>query len=109
MKAAFENVLSLRQMVAPEKVGRTPAIPEYEREEAERVAVKQAFDSINRAMLNEDLPELAATLAIGIHVLLGTAILYGIDLPEVWDACFGEVEPRVPNLSDLLSQQGPLA
>jgi predicted HAD superfamily Cof-like phosphohydrolase len=85
MREAFRAIVDFHRAIG-HPVGETPRVP------GERVAslrydlIEEETDETLGAILRGDLPDIADGIADSIVVLLGTAVAYGIDLPEVWDA-----------------------
>lgn len=62
-----------------------PAIPGPETVYLRNDLHTEEFDELCEAMADGDMPKIADSIADLIWVLTGTAVRFGIDLPEVWD------------------------
>jgi predicted HAD superfamily Cof-like phosphohydrolase len=106
-----------------------PAIPDPETVYLRNDLHTEEFDELCEAMADGDMPKIADSIADLIWVLTGTAVRFGIDLPEVWDevrcanmAKFGPGSRRrddgkllkpdgwiAPNIERILAEQLTLA
>lgn len=66
-------------------VGTRPMEPEPELIEHRRMLITEEYRELQEAMNLGNLVELADAICDLIYVLLGTAIVYGIDLQPIWD------------------------
>jgi predicted HAD superfamily Cof-like phosphohydrolase len=61
-----------------------PAIPDPETVYLRNELHTEEFDLLCEAMADGDMPRIANRIADLVWVLLGTAVRFGIDLPDVW-------------------------
>jgi predicted HAD superfamily Cof-like phosphohydrolase len=66
-------------------IGEKPVIPPPEVCDLRRTLIAEEFREVHRALLSENLPEIAKELCDLIYVVLGTAISYGINLNPIWE------------------------
>ena len=85
MRKAFEDVLAFhRQFGVPSPV--IPAIPKKERIKLREKLIDEEYMELAAAMDKNDMVAIADACADLIYVVIGTAIEYGIPLPNVWSA-----------------------
>lgn len=109
MDSTFRAVLELYRRRHPDLIGDRPAVPSFQLEESRRQLIKRTAGELERALLNDDLPAIAAELVILIRVLVGTAIVYGIALPEIDAAIPMEKPVSLPGLAERLAKQAPIS
>lgn len=84
MKQAFEDIKNFH-LVCNVPVLEYCDWPAYQRIELRQSLVEEEFDELMDAINQRDMIETADAIADCIVVLIGTALEFGIPLPEVWD------------------------
>jgi Phosphoribosyl-ATP pyrophosphohydrolase len=77
-----------------------PAIPDPETVYLRNELHTEEFDLLCEAMADGDMPRIANRIADLVWVLLGTAVRFGIDLPDVWYEVPNDLD-RSPRISGL--------
>lgn len=85
MNECFSDVLAFHRKFGA-AIGTTPAIPDEATFCLRIRLIQEEFKELMSAIADDDLPGIAKESADLIYVVVGTAISYGISLPEVWDA-----------------------
>lgn len=85
MEQAFNDLMKFSRAIDAH-IGTTPAVPPFDVVQLREDLIDEERSELAAAMIEEDLPCIADSIADTIYVLIGTAIAYGIDLPSVWNA-----------------------
>lgn len=85
MNKCFSDVLAFHRKFGA-VIGSTPAVPDEATVILRYRLIREEQNELVNAMIDNDLPGIAKEITDSIYVLVGTAISYGISLPEVWDA-----------------------
>ncbi len=87
MKKAFEDLIEFERACGHELCQDWGGIVPDDRTKALRVRlINEEHAELIDAIEEDELPKIADGIADLIYVALGTAVRYGISLPEVWDA-----------------------
>ena len=85
MQKAYDDVLAFhRQFGIPAPV--RPAVPKEERIKLREKLIDEEYMELVAAMDKNDMVAIADACADLIYVVIGTALEYGIPLPNIWDA-----------------------
>ena len=66
-------------------IGKRPHIPPFEVVDLQSNLVKEEIQETFDAILEKDLPKIADGIIDSIVVLLGLAVVYGIDVGPIWE------------------------
>lgn len=85
LTGAFRDVAAFMRAVDQEILD-LPVVPMVSVELLRRRLIREEWRELDDAIRDFDLPGIADGCADLIYVVIGTALAYGIALPEVWDA-----------------------
>jgi predicted HAD superfamily Cof-like phosphohydrolase len=80
----YEDVLAFHRKFLPDGVATRPRIPDATSEDLWYALVEEEMLEVLEALKRRDLVTISDGIADAIYVLCGTAIQYGIPLPEIW-------------------------
>ena len=83
MREAFADVFAFQAEMG-QRVGVCPEVPDAATVALRRKLIEEEVAETLAAMRDADLVGVADGIADAIYVLIGTAIAYGIQLPDVW-------------------------
>lgn len=81
----YEDVKTFHELVIGEATPPCPKIISKNKRDLRVKLIKEEIDETINAILSNDIEEIADGIVDSIVVLIGTALVYGIDIRPVWD------------------------
>lgn len=94
-----EDMKNFHRVVMGDYIPIFPEIPDKETIKLRQKLIDEEVNETLEAMYNNDMIEIADGIVDSIVVLIGTAVMYGIDLQPIWDEVY---------LNNMSKKDGPL-
>jgi predicted HAD superfamily Cof-like phosphohydrolase len=85
LKKAYQDVLDFHTKFFRDRIAECPTVPQDDLLEFRIKLMEEEFRELMEALRKGDLIKVADGMADTIYTIVGTAVTYGIPLPEVWD------------------------
>ena len=94
-----KDMENFHRVVMNDFIPEYPEIPDKETIKLRQKLIDEEVNETLEAMYNNDMIEIADGIVDSIVVLIGTAVMYGIDLQPIWDEVY---------LNNMSKKDGPL-
>jgi predicted HAD superfamily Cof-like phosphohydrolase len=81
----YSDLVDFHLEVMGDAIPKYPILPSIKVEELRKDLITEEVNELFEAMARQDIVKVADGIADAIVVLLGTAVMYGIDIRPVWD------------------------
>lgn len=81
----YEDMKEFHKVVMEDEIPKTPCIPPEYVKRLRKNLIKEEIGETLNAMEYNDMVEMADGIVDSIVVLIGTAIMYGIDIRRIWN------------------------